>query len=150
MILALMVLPTVMLLSRLSLAAVPRRYIVGAHALGLGRLTIVKNIGIRHAFPGIMTGIVLATARAIGETMAVVMVCGNIVRVPKSVFEPVRALTANIAMEMGDATGNHRSALFLSGLLLLGMVFILFAINSMIASRFGRITGKTVKVQRGG
>jgi len=69
---------------------------------------------------GLVTGVVLATGRALGETMAVLMVCGNVVQVPSSIFDSVRTLTANIALEMGYATGDHRSALFVSGLILLG------------------------------
>jgi phosphate transport system permease protein len=57
--------------------------------------------------------------------MAVLMVCGNVVRTPLSVFEPVRTLTANIALEMAYAAGNHRAALFVSGLVLMAMVVAL-------------------------
>lgn len=120
-IVGLMILPTVMLVVEAALAAVPRSYIVGAAALGLGRWSIVRNIVLPEARGGIITGVVLGMARAVGETMAVVMVCGNVVRVPRGLFDPVRTLTANIALEMGYALSIHRSALFASGLLLLVM-----------------------------
>ena len=93
----------------------------------MGRLAAIRHIVLPQSKVGITTGVVLAMARAIGETMAVVMVASNIVRVPSSMFDPVRTLTANIALEMDFATGVHRSALFSSGLILLGLVAILFA-----------------------
>ena len=74
---------------------------------------------------GLFTGVILEIGRAIGETMAVLMVCGNVVQVPNSMFAPVRTLTANIALEMAYALDNHRSALFVSGLLLLSVIIIL-------------------------
>ena len=87
--------------------------------MGMGRWSILRQIVIPSARIGIVTGMILGIARAVGETMAVVMVCGNIVRIPGSVFDSVRTLTANIALEMGYALGSHRSALFVSGLILL-------------------------------
>lgn len=74
---------------------------------------------------GLFTAVILGVGRAIGETMAVLMVAGNVVRVPDSVFAPMRTLTANIALEMAYALGDHRSALFVSGLLLMAMVVAL-------------------------
>ena len=125
---ALMIMPTVMLMAQESLAAVPRSYVSAAAALGIGRLRFIQTIALRQASGGIFSGVILATARAVGETMAVVMVCGNIVRVPSSLFDPVRTLTANIALEMGYALGDHRSALFVCGLvLLLGVAGLLAA-----------------------
>jgi len=68
--------------------------------------------------------------------MAVLMVCGNIVKIPSSVFEPVRTLTANIALEMAYAMGTHRSALFLSGLILLIMIGFLLLLSDTLKKRF--------------
>jgi len=73
---------------------------------------------------GLFTGILLGLARALGETMAVLMVCGNVVRTPSHLFDPIRTLTANIALEMAYALGQHRAALFVSGLLLMGLVML--------------------------
>ena len=126
---ALMIMPTVMLLSENSISRVPRNFVEAAAALGLGRFTIIRKIILPEAKSGIFTGVVLGLARAIGETMAVVMVAGNIVKVPESIFAPVRTLTANIAVEMGYAAGVQRSTLFFSGLLLLLLVAVLFAIE---------------------
>ena len=70
--------------------------------------------------------------RAIGETMAVIMVTGNVVQIPGSIFEPVRALTSNIALEMGYATGLHYEALFATGIVLLGVIVILLLITNYI------------------
>lgn len=126
-ILAVMVLPTVALTADAALAAVPRSYLQAAAALGLSRATVVRGVALPAARSGILTGVILQTGRALGETMAVLMVCGNIVQAPSSIFDPVRTLTANIALEMAYALGDHRSALFVSGLLLLALVGLLVA-----------------------
>ena len=115
-ILTFMVLPTVALTAEAALNTVPESYLRGANALGLSRAGIILNVAIPAARSGIIGGILLATARALGETMAVLMVAGNVVQVPTSLFDPVRVLTANIALEMAYATGDHRAALFVSGL----------------------------------
>ncbi|MFZ5503274.1 MAG: phosphate ABC transporter permease subunit PstC [Pseudomonadota bacterium] len=121
-ILALMVLPTVALTSEAALAAVSPANLQGAAALGLGRKAVVLGVALPEARAGIVTGAILAAMRALGETMAVLMVAGNVVQTPHSLFDPVRVLTANIALEMPYATGEHRAALFASGLLLMMIV----------------------------
>lgn len=121
-VLALMILPTVALTADAALESVPRRYLNGAAALGLGRWATLLGVALPAARSGIGTGVILAAGRALGETMAVLMVCGNVVQTPQSFFEPVRTLTANIALEMAYALGDHRAALFVSGLLLLILV----------------------------
>ncbi len=132
---ALMILPTIALISETALAAVPRSHIAGAAALGMGRWSIIRSIVLPSARAGIFTAMILGIARAVGETMAVVMVCGNIVRVPGSVFDSVRTLTANIALEMGYSVGMHRSALFVSGLLLLFTAIALTTIIGIVEHR---------------
>lgn len=124
-ILAVMILPTVMLVTDSSLAAVPSRYWTGSQALGLGTWATVQGVCLPAACSGVITGIMLATARALGETLAVLMVCGNIVQIPGQVFDPVRTLTANIALEMAYALEQHRAALFVSGLVLMTSVTLL-------------------------
>jgi len=133
-VLTLMILPTIALVGDAALGAVPETHLRGAAAAGLSRWAIVRSIALPAARSGIFTGILLGTGRALGETMAVVMVTGNVVQVPDSVFAPVRTLTANIALEMAYATDAHRSALFVSGL-----VLALLTIGLVAAiDRFGR------------
>lgn len=117
-ILALMTLPTVALLADAAVAEVPGDYHRAGAALALSRWGYIRRVVLPVAAPGILTGVVLQTGRALGETMAVLMVTGNVVNIPGSPFEPARTLTANIALEMAYATGDHRAALFVSGLLL--------------------------------
>lgn len=136
-ILAIMILPTIALMADASLEAVPAQYLRSAAALGLSRWATLRGVVFPAARSGLFTGAILETGRAIGETMAVLMVCGNVVQVPDSVFEPVRTLTANIALEMAYALGDHRSALFVSGLLLLAMIVALAAAAEIIAHRAG-------------
>lgn len=121
-ILALMILPTIMLIAQASMAQVPVTYLHTATALGLSRWSVIRHIILPTAKSGVLTGVILGVARALGETMAILMVCGNVVQIPSQVFDPIRTLTANIALEMAYALGPHRSALFVSGLLLLGLV----------------------------
>jgi phosphate transport system permease protein len=132
-ILALMIVPTVALLSEAGLRSVPREYLQGASALGLSRWGTVWGVAIPAARGSIATALVLAAARAIGETMAVLMVSGNVVQLPRSVFDPVRTLTANIALELGYALDVHRSALFVTGLLLMVVVVILVFVGEAIS-----------------
>ncbi len=131
-ILTLMILPTITLVADASFANVPPDSLRGAAALGLGRWAMVRGVVFPAAKSGLLTGVILETGRAIGETMAVLMVCGNVVQTPKSVFEPVRTLTANIALEMAYAMGNHRAALFVSGLVLMVMIVALVVAAEMI------------------
>jgi len=135
-VLGLMILPTVALTSASALEAVPDSLMRGSAALGMTRKGQILGVAVPAARVGIIGGILLSLARALGETMAVVMVAGNVVQTPHSVFEPVRVLTANIALEMAYATGLHRAGLFASGLLLTALVLCL-------AVMAGRIAGKS-------
>jgi phosphate transport system permease protein len=127
-VLALMILPTIALVADTSLGNVPPSYLRGAAALGLSRWAIVRGVAMPAAQAGLGTAVVLGTGRAIGETMAVLMVCGNVVQMPEGLFSPVRTLTANMALEMAYAMQDHRSALFVSGLVLMALVGLLVAI----------------------
>jgi len=127
-ILALMVLPTIALTVDAALISVPDDYHKGSVALGLSRWSMIKGVVLPAARSGIATSIMLGTGRAIGETMAVLMVAGNVVQHPHSLFDPVRTLTANIALEMAYAVGDHRAALFVSGLALMLMVILLISL----------------------
>lgn len=124
-VLALMILPTVSLTIDAALFSVPVTYHQGAAALGLSRWSMIKGVILPAAHSGISSGILLAAGRAIGETMAVLMVAGNVVQQPHSLFDPIRTLTANIALEMAYAMGDHRAALFVSGLALMLMILLL-------------------------
>jgi phosphate transport system permease protein len=126
-VLAIMILPTVALSAEAALAGVPAQVVRAAAALGLSRASTVRHVVLPAARSGLFTGILLETGRALGETLAILMVCGNVVRTPRSLFEPMRTLTANIALEMAYAMGGHRSALFASGLLLLALIAVLVA-----------------------
>lgn len=121
-VLTLMILPTVALLTEAALASVPGTQRQGAAALGLGTWVTLRRVILPAALPGIVRALLLAAMRAVGETMAVLMVSGNVVRFPGDPFAAVRALTSNIALEMGYAYGDHQSALFFSGLVLLALV----------------------------
>ncbi len=136
-ILSVMVLPTITLVADAAFSNVPREYLHGAAALGLSRWGTIRGIVLPTARSGLLTGMILGTGRAIGETMAVLMVCGNVVRMPDSLFDPVRTITANIALEMAYAVDDHRSALFVSGLLLMVMVIALVAAADTVSRRDG-------------
>ncbi len=134
-ILFLMILPTITLVIHSSLAQIPIAYIHNATALGLGRWSMIRKVILPAAKSGIFTGIFLGVARALGETMAILMVCGNVVQAPSHLFDPIRTLTANIALEMAYALGNHRSTLFVSGLMLMAMVVIFVLIAEQLRYR---------------
>ncbi|MEC4986511.1 MAG: phosphate ABC transporter permease subunit PstC [Oscillatoria sp. PMC 1068.18] len=124
-ILTIMILPTIALIAAASLAQVPSEYLLGAASLGISKWGMISGLVFPAAKSGLLTAIILGVGRAIGETMAVLMVCGNVVQTPESIFDPMRTLTANIALEMAYALGNHRSALFVSGLILILAIAVL-------------------------
>ncbi|MDF0673980.1 MAG: phosphate ABC transporter permease subunit PstC [Nitrospira sp.] len=138
-ILTIMILPTIALVADASLVNVPQQYLQGAAALGLPRWATIRGIVFPAAKSGLFTGVILETGRAIGETMAILMVCGNVVQIPSSIFDPIRTLTANIALEMAYALGDHRAALFASGLVLMAMIVALVIVAEWISR--GRMYG---------
>jgi phosphate transport system permease protein len=111
--------------SESALRAVPKLYLNGALALGATRERAAFFVVLPAAKSGVMASVVLGLGRAIGETMAVVMVAGNQARVPGGILQGVRTLTANIVLEMGYAADLHREALIATGMVL--FVFILLA-----------------------
>lgn len=117
-ILAIMILPIVIRMTEVSLKAVPHEFKEGALALGATHLQYIFKVQLRAAKSGTLAGIVLAIGRALGETMAVILVAGNTPLLPNSITDPVRTLTANIAIEMGYASGIHQQALFATGMIL--------------------------------
>ncbi|MEQ9408118.1 MAG: phosphate ABC transporter permease subunit PstC [Fuerstiella sp.] len=132
-ILGLMILPMVALTAGSAFAAVPPELIRGGAALGFSRFAIVWHIALPAAGSGIAAGVLLAVSRAMGETMAVVMVAGNVVQIPDSLTAPVRTLTGNMALELGYAAADHRSILFISGLGLLVAVSCTMLLINRIA-----------------
>mgnify|MGYP000647073818 CR=1 FL=1 len=134
-ILGVMILPTVISISTDAIMSVPNSYREGALALGATRWQSVHMVILKGARSGIMASLILAMGRAIGETMAVIMVAGNTPRLPHSVLDPVRTLTANIALEMGFATGLHRQALFATGVVLFVIIMILNAVALSVMKR---------------
>lgn len=121
--LGIMILPTVIGVSESAIRAVPNSYYEGSLALGATHERSVFFAILPAAKQGILAGVILGVGRAIGETMAVIMVAGNQAAMPNSIFSGVRTLTANIVMEMGYATDLHREALLGTGVVL--FVFIL-------------------------
>lgn len=122
--LGIMILPVIISVSESALNAVPLSYYEGARALGASHEEAVFFTVLPAAKNGILASIILGTGRAIGETMAVVMVAGNQARMPKGLTKGIRTLTSNIVIEMGYAAELHRDALIATGLVL--FVFILF------------------------
>jgi len=120
--LSIIVLPLIVIITNAQIEQFEEDYIKSALALGMSRQSIIIRVILPGISSGLYAGISLQIGRALGETMVVLMVCGNVVQAPLNPFEPVRALTANIALEMAYALGDHRSALFVSGLLLLLLV----------------------------
>ena len=121
--LGMMILPTIIGLTESALRAVPTQYYEGAVALGGTHERAIFTVVLPAAKSGVVAAIVLGIGRAIGETMAVIMVAGNQPRMPEGIFRGVRTLTANIVIEMGYASGLHREALIATGVVL--FVFIL-------------------------
>ena len=134
-VLGVMVLPTVTSIAVDSLQSVPRTYWEGSMALGATRWQTTRMVMLSAAKSGIVAAVILGMGRAVGETMAVIMVAGNSLQLPTSVLSPVRTLTSNIALEMGYATGEHRQALFATGLTLFVGIMILNSIALMVSRR---------------
>ncbi|MGN6713963.1 phosphate ABC transporter membrane protein 1, PhoT family (TC 3.A.1.7.1) [Anaerocolumna jejuensis DSM 15929] len=118
-VLTIMVLPTIISLSESSIRAVPKSYREASYGLGASKIQTIFKAVIPAARSGILTATVLGIGRAIGETMAVMMIAGNnIGGLPTSIFSKIRPLTTNIAMEMGYASGRHQDMLFATGVIL--------------------------------
>ena len=133
--LGIMILPTIINTTESSIRAVPNMYFEGSLALGATKERSIFKTVIPAAKSGIMSGIILSIGRAIGETMAVVMVAGNQAIMPKSITSGVRTLTANIVLEMAYATGLHRRALIATAVVLFVFVLIINVCFSIINRR---------------
>lgn len=124
-VLALMIVPTVAVVVDAALRSVPMATRQVGLSLGLTKWGSLRCAAAPTLLRALLTGGVLATARAVGETMAVLLVAGNVVQVPGQLTDPVRTLTGGIALELAYASSNHRSALFVLGLLSLAVVVLL-------------------------
>jgi len=122
-ILGIMILPTIINISATSIRAVPKEFKEGSLALGASQIQTIFEVTLPAAKSGVLAAIILGIGRALGETMAVILVAGNAAVIPSSLLKPVRTMTANIAVEMGYAFGLHQKALFATGIVLL--VFIM-------------------------
>lgn len=135
-VLAIMILPTVINISESSLRAVPQQYRNSSLALGASKIQTIFKVTVPAAKSGIITGVVLGIGRALGEAMAIVLVCGNSVNLPLP-FNSVRTLTTAIVSEMGYAGGLHREVLFTIGLVLFAFIMIINIILSAILKKGG-------------
>jgi phosphate ABC transporter permease protein PstC len=134
-ILGIMILPTIISISIDSLQAVPPSFRDGSLALGATRWQTVRMVLFPAARSGIIASIILGMGRAVGETMATIMIAGNAVETPRSLLAPVRTLTSNIALEMGYAAGEHREALFATGVILFIIIMVLNTVANATSSR---------------
>lgn len=124
-ILAVMILPTIVSISENSISAVPREFKEASLALGANRMETVVKVLIPAARSGILSSVILGMGRAVGETMAVLLITGNMAKVPGSILDPVATLTGTIAMEMGYASPTHQQALFAVGIILFVIIMLL-------------------------
>ncbi|HIX28104.1 MAG TPA: phosphate ABC transporter permease subunit PstC [Candidatus Blautia stercoravium] len=133
--LGIMILPTIISVGESSIRAVPNSYYEGALALGATHERSVFFTVVPAAKSGIMAGIILGVGRAIGETMAVIMIAGNQPRMPKGLFKGVRTLTSNIVIEMGYATDLHRDALIATAVVLFVFILLINLLFSLVKRR---------------
>jgi phosphate transport system permease protein len=131
-VLAVMILPTVITIAETSLRAVPQSQREASLALGASRIQTAWRVVLVHARSGVIAGIILGVSRAVGETMAVILVAGNSVQIVHGPLDSVRTLTATIALEMGYAQGRHGSILFSIGIVLFTLILILNGIILLV------------------
>ncbi|MBC7959493.1 MAG: phosphate ABC transporter permease subunit PstC [Vallitaleaceae bacterium] len=135
-VLTIMILPTVITISENAIRTVPMSYREGSLGLGATKMQTIFKVLLPAARSGILAGVVLGIGRAIGETMAVMLVAGNpIAGMPNSIWDPIRPLTTNIAMEMGYSFGLHQEMLFATGVVLFSFILIInLVLSRMTAS----------------
>lgn len=142
-VLAAMVLPTIISLSEDSIRSVPKKYKEGSLSLGATHWQTIWHVLLPAARSGIVASVILGIGRAIGETMAMIMVIGNAVQIPGSPLDPARTLTGNIAVEINYATGIHRSALFATGVILFLLIILLNSAAILIFKRSTKTNAET-------
>lgn len=136
-ILSIMILPIVISISENSIRSVPKEYKEGSLAMGASQIQTIFKVILPAAKSGIITSIVLGIGRAIGETMAVILVAGNTPLIPTSILDRVRPMTSNIALEMSYAFGLHQEALFATGVILFIFIMILNLLLNYFSSKVG-------------
>ena len=136
-VLAVMMLPTIVTVSETAIRAVPKSYKEGSLALGTSHIETTFKVVVPAAKSGILAGVVLGVGRAIGETMAIILVAGNSPIIPTSIFNGVRPLTTNIALEMGYAYGTHQEMLFATGVVLFIFILLLNLLLSKLSNKEG-------------
>ena len=135
--LAFMAMPTIVSIMEDALNAVPKGYREGSIAMGATKWQTIRRIVLPSASSGIVAAVMLGIGRVIGETMAVMMITGNAAVIPKSLFQPVRSMTATIAAEMGETVqgSNHYAALFAIGIVLFAITFVVNFLADMFLHR---------------
>ncbi len=136
-ILAIMILPTIVSLSKNAISAVPREFKEASLALGANKRETIVKIILPAAKSGIFSSIILGMGRAIGETMAVLLITGNVAQMPKTLLDPVATLTGTIAMEMSYAGPFHQQSLFAVGIVLFIIIMILNILAQLIMKSIG-------------
>lgn len=134
-VLGIMILPTIISVSESAIRAVPESYYEGSLALGASHERSVFRVILPAAASGVMAGVILGVGRAIGETMAVIMVAGNQAALPRGLFSGVRTMTANIVLEMGYAADLHREALIATAVVLFVFILIINVSFSVLKRR---------------
>lgn len=136
--LGIMILPTVIGVSEAALRSVPNHYYEGALALGATHEQSIFAVVLPAAKSGVLAGVVLGIGRAVGETMAVIMVAGNQASMPTGILKGVRTMTANIVLEMGYAADLHRGALIATGVILFLFILLINVLFSLLKRRMNR------------
>ncbi len=137
-VLTMMILPTMISISENAISSVPNTYRNASYALGASKVYTTVHVIIPAAKRGILVGIILGVGRAIGETMAVILVCGNTIGgLPTSIFDKIRPLTTNVVLEMGYAAGIHQEMLFATGSVLILFIVIVNIILNRVIKKMG-------------
>ncbi len=136
-VLSIMMLPTIISVSETAIRSVPKTYKEGSLALGASEIETIFKVVLPSAKSGILAAVVLGIGRALGETMAVILVAGNSPVMPSSLMDSVRPLTTNIALEMGYAFGTHQEMLFATGVVLFTFILILNLVLNKLLNKAG-------------
>jgi len=138
-ILAIMILPTIVSLSENAISAVPQEFREASLALGANKMETIMKVIVPAAKSGIFSSVILAMGRAIGETMAVLLITGNVAQMPGSILDPVATLTGTIAMEMSYAGPTHQQALFAIGIILFIIIMLLNILAQAVMKKMGGV-----------